>query len=96
MRGLLRPSVIAARVRMVFRINVQEELKACTVPILYLQASKDILVPPWNLRAIKRINQGIKVSKIPSSHMILQRHPTEAVAAIGAFIAELQPISLER
>ena len=74
---------------MVFRVNVQEEFKACAVPILYLQASKDILVLPWNLRAIKRNNPNIEVAKISSSHMILQRHPTEAVEAIGAFVANL-------
>jgi len=90
MRGLLRPSVMASRVRMVFRANVQKELKECGVPILYLHASKDILVPPWNLRAIKRIDPNIEVAKISSSQMILQRHPTEAVEAIGAFFANLK------
>jgi pimeloyl-ACP methyl ester carboxylesterase len=89
MRGLLRPGVMASRVRMVFRVDVLEQLKACDVATLYLQATKDILVPPWNLRMIERINPRVKVATIPSSHMVLQRHPTEAVEIICNFASTL-------
>jgi len=95
MRGSLRPSVMASRVRMVFRVDVREELRACGVPILYLQGSKDILVRPWNLRAIERLNSHVKVARIRSSHMILQRHPRKAVEAISSFVATLGATSFE-
>jgi pimeloyl-ACP methyl ester carboxylesterase len=85
MQRLVCPSVIASRVRMVFRVNVTDALRACRVPILYMQATRDLIVPGRNLRVIQKIRPDIQVVTIDSSHMVLQSHPAEATRAIANF-----------
>jgi pimeloyl-[acyl-carrier protein] methyl ester esterase len=89
MERLVKPSVVAHRVRMVFRTDVRNALRSCQVPMLYIQAKKDLLVPRRNLREIQKIKPEIQVVSIDSSHSILQNHPVAAARAIETFIHSL-------
>ena len=86
---LVRPDVIASRVRMVFSVDVREQLAACPVPILYLRAAHDRLVPAANLRRIQQIRPDVLAVTLPSSHQLLQRRPAESAAAIVRFAVSL-------
>lgn len=89
MHKLVPPHVFASRVRMVFRVDAREALRSCEVPMLYLKAARDMVVPGRNLRVIQQIKPNIQVVTIGSSHMVLQRHPVEATEAISAFASSL-------
>jgi pimeloyl-ACP methyl ester carboxylesterase len=89
MQKLFQPRVIASRVRMVFKVDARDALSKCNVPMLYMQGTKDWIVPRGNLRRIQQIKPDIQVATIASSHMILQRHPIESAKAISAFISNL-------
>jgi pimeloyl-[acyl-carrier protein] methyl ester esterase len=93
MQQLVRPHVIAARVRIVFQVNAEPALRACNVPMLYIQATKDQVVPARNLRLIQKIKPVLEVVKIDSPHMVLQRFPdgaAQAIARFGLALAESQ------
>jgi pimeloyl-ACP methyl ester carboxylesterase len=86
---LLRPHVMASRLRMVFAVDAREALRSCNVPLLYIRATRDIVVPGGNLRVIRRIHPSVQVAEIATSHMVLQREPAQAAAAIEAFALSL-------
>jgi pimeloyl-[acyl-carrier protein] methyl ester esterase len=80
------PHVLARRIREVVRVNVERELRAVDVPMLYLQGAYDWTVPAANLRRIVRMRPDIKALKIECSHMILKNQPVVAAQAIADFI----------
>ncbi len=86
---IVRPRVIASRVRMVFRVNVAAALISCEVPILYMRCTHDLVVPGRNLQAIQKIRPDIQVATFDSSHMVLQRQPVQSAKAISDFAASL-------
>ena len=79
------PAVLADRVRSVFAVDVRAALSACPVPILYLRAASDRLVPPRNARLVRRLRPDATVVRIKSSHQLLQRRPAECAASIVRF-----------
>ena len=89
----LKPEVWAARAQMVFLADVRQALQACEKPILYLQANDDQFVGGAALEEIKRLKPSVKSVVVKGPHGLLQRNPREALAAIGAFLAELSPTS---
>ena len=84
-RGLatVSPAVIAARIREVITTDVTKELLACEVPILYIQATHDYVVPASNLEKIQALRPNVEVARVEAPHMILQTQ-----AAISAKIIE--------
>ena len=86
---LVRADVIAARVRMIMRVDVREQLCACDVPILYIAASKDVVVPRRNLELIQRLYSRVQAITIEAPHMVLQAKPQPSAEAIAAFAASL-------
>jgi pimeloyl-ACP methyl ester carboxylesterase len=89
LNATLRPRVVAARVRMVFHTDARAQLASCGVPVLYLRGTRDLVVPWWNLRAVKRARPDVTVETLASSHMVLQRRASESAAAIERFAATL-------
>ena len=51
--------VLAHRIQCVVRVDASAELKACPVPVLYLQGSRDFVVPGWNAPHIKRLRPDV-------------------------------------
>jgi pimeloyl-[acyl-carrier protein] methyl ester esterase len=78
--------VFAHRLREIIRVDVAAELRACAVPILYLQGKYDWAVPAANLARILRIKPDVHTASIASSHMILKTKPHQAVQAIDRFL----------
>jgi pimeloyl-ACP methyl ester carboxylesterase len=79
------PGVFAHRVREILRVDVQEELKKCDVPILYMQGTRDRIVAAANFRRIQRIKPNIRCTEIDSGHMILKTRPVESASVIAEF-----------
>ena len=84
------PDVMAARVRATLTVDVRRELQECPVPILYLDASRDFVVPRWNARGVKRLRPNVEVRTITGPHLALATNPSEASQAITAFVDGLR------
>ncbi len=83
--------MIAFRVRDLFKVDVREQLRACTLPMLYIAGKKDRVVPAANLRQIQQIKPDIQVVTFDGAHRVLQTWPAEAAAVIAKFAASLEP-----
>lgn len=80
------PEVLAHRMRAVFTADARAALRACPVPILYLQASRDRLVSARNLARIRTLVPTVRARVFNTSHCILQTRPDDAIRAIRAFL----------
>jgi pimeloyl-ACP methyl ester carboxylesterase len=85
----VRPTVLSARLRAILACDARAELARIDVPILYLQATHDRLVPASALEEIQRINPRAAVAKIPGPHLLLQCEPETAAQSISMFIETL-------
>jgi pimeloyl-ACP methyl ester carboxylesterase len=85
----VRPEVLAHRVRQVLRVNVAAQLLRCPVPMLYLRADRDVVVPKRNAEEIRRVLPGVTVTTINAPHMLLQTQPAQAAAAIVQFVSQV-------
>ena len=86
----VRPRVLARRIQDVFDVDCAEPLKNCRVPILYLAAAQDALVRRSSVDSIREIRPDISIRTIDGPHLLLQRHPHEALQEIERFLAEIQ------
>jgi pimeloyl-ACP methyl ester carboxylesterase len=82
----VHPRVLSHRVKQTLSVNAGEALIACKAPILYLQASKDLIVPKSALTEILRLASSVSVVEIPTQHFLLQSMPAEAWSAITQFM----------
>jgi pimeloyl-ACP methyl ester carboxylesterase len=85
----VRPTVLSARLHAVLTCDARAELSRINVPIVYLQAAHDRLVPASALEEILRINPRTTVVKIPGPHLLLQCEPQKAAGSIATFIEQL-------
>lgn len=82
----VNPDVIAKRVNAILNVNVEKELKDCSVPVLYLTSTKDHLIKQHNIAHIKKIKKDVQESKIDTLHFVLQLEPEKSVREIMRFI----------
>ncbi len=83
-------SVLRSRASMALRVDVTACLSRITVPVLYLQATKDRLLRPG---ASKVILQGIPrttLTRVAGPHLLLQAAPTRVADAVATFVSELE------
>jgi len=78
-----------ARLRAVLDVDVSAELKSVEVPILYLQAADDRLIPPSAARFITEQVSSMEVLQIDGPHLLLQTRPHASAAAISAFMRQI-------
>jgi len=56
------------------------------VPILYLRAGRDLLVPPGAADLITGIKPATTVADIDAPHFLLQTAPHKAAREVAAFV----------
>ena len=86
------PSVLRQRLRAVLEIREKDASRSFargSLPVLYLRARHDRLVPPANAAQILRLAPGAQLADIAAPHMLLQAAPDAAADAVAAFIAGL-------
>src|SRR5450830_1617410 len=86
------PSVLRQRLRAVLEIretDASHSLARGSLPILYLRARHDRLVPPANALQILRQAPGTQLVDIDAPHMLLQAAPAAAADAVAAFLTRL-------
>lgn len=91
--AMLRQSVAAlsapalrARIQAVIDVDLTHELPKLRVPLLYLRASEDRIIPPSCSEAIARAAPRVQIVEIEGPHMLLQVSPSAAAAAVTDFI----------
>jgi pimeloyl-ACP methyl ester carboxylesterase len=85
----VQPKVLSDRFRTIVQCDVRAELAGVTVPILYLQAAQDGLVPAWCAEEIRRIRPDAKIIRIDGPHLLLQCEPERTADAVAEFVRSL-------
>jgi pimeloyl-ACP methyl ester carboxylesterase len=88
--ALISPSVLRARLKAVRTVDVSAEFSAVKIPVLYLRASQDRLVPAEASAAVAELNPQTRVVEVQGPHLLLQAAPAEAAEAVRAFVREIQ------
>ena len=83
------PSVLRQRLRAVLETDASRSFARGSLPVLYLRARHDRLVPPANALQILRQAPGTQLVDIDAPHMLLQAAPAAAAHAIAAFLTSL-------
>jgi pimeloyl-ACP methyl ester carboxylesterase len=84
----VKPSTLRARVQAVLAVDYRADLDRIQVPILYLQATADRLIPSSAGREILRLRSNTVFVEIDAPHFLLQTEPGRAAAAVRRFIDE--------
>ena len=82
-------SALRARLRAVLDVNVAPLLPRVKVPVLYLRASEDRLVPQNASRLLSRMLPSATVAEVEGPHFLLQVAPVAAGEHIRRFMGEL-------
>lgn len=93
----LKDSVIRKRLKIVMEVDVTSALAAITVPVLYLQGLRDLLVPSTCGRDIQSaVRHRIEVISIDGPHALLQSAPKLCAQALQDFVDSLRAPSLAK
>jgi pimeloyl-ACP methyl ester carboxylesterase len=85
----VKHAVIAARLHFVLGCDVRKELGDVAVPMLYIQANQDRLIPGACRNEIHRIKPEMAVRTIDGPHLILQREPQRTAEVVAEFVRQL-------
>lgn len=80
------PEVLADRVKEIIRTDVSAELQQCSMPILYLRAMQDRVVPPVQAQKIRAIQPNAVIADVDGPHLLLQTEPVAAWKTICDFL----------
>lgn len=87
--GKVPPAVFRARLRGVVSVDVRAQAQALQMPVLYLQAENDRLVPPSALVDAERCFESIRARIFRAPHCLLQVVPAEAAELVADFIEQI-------
>lgn len=82
-------AVLRKRAREVLLVDVRSQLADIRVPVLYLQATRDWVVPAAALVDMQRVLPGIHVARIDGPHFLLQAKPGSCAEQIAMFAERL-------
>ena len=77
---------LKARILAVLAIDVSARLSQVDVPVLYLRAADDRVVPPSASRLVSALRPETHVVPLQAPHFLLQAVPTEAAERIAHFV----------
>ena len=82
-------ATLKARIGAVLAVDVRPALAKIRVPVLYLRATEDRLVPRRCADAIAAAAAQTRIVDVEAPHFLLQAAPTKAAAAVRSFIETL-------
>ena len=88
--------VLRQRLRAVLTVDAAAAFARGSLPVLYLRALHDRLVPSLNALHIMQLAPGTQVVDIAAPHMLLQAAPQAGASAIATFITNLSSLQPER
>jgi pimeloyl-ACP methyl ester carboxylesterase len=84
------PAILRARLSAVVSVDVVKQLQSVRVPLLYLKASEDRLVPAIASAQVASGAPHVRVVELVAPHFLLQTVPQEAAVAIMQFMEEVE------
>jgi pimeloyl-ACP methyl ester carboxylesterase len=81
-----RPWVLAHRIQQMAWVDGRAALKACTMPILCIAATRDRLVGRRSMRRLVRIRPDVPVKWLDGPHLLVQTRPAEVWEHISEFL----------
>ncbi len=87
----VQPATLRARLAQVLKVDVSQQLTQLTIPILYLQAKHDKLVPASAAALICRLQRRCQLRAFDGPHMLLHSAADETAAAVCEFLDQLSP-----
>jgi pimeloyl-ACP methyl ester carboxylesterase len=79
-------NVLTNRLESVLNCDVRDEVAKIRVPMLYLRARHDRIVPASCGHEIANLNSLCTIAEINGPHLLLQRNPVESANAIVLFV----------
>lgn len=83
------PEVIAHRVRSTMTVDVREELQTLSVPLMYLAAKWDLVIPKRSRQQIQRLRPDLDLRVVDGPHALLQTRPDMAWSEIRGWLEQL-------
>lgn len=80
------PSVLRARASAALSVDVSALLQDIKVPVLYLRASEDRVVPKPSSKLVESLVADIRVVELTAPHFLLQVAPSQAAAVVANFM----------
>lgn len=80
------PEILSSRLSLINTLNVTPDLRKLNIPCLYIQASKDRMVPSRCLTDFENNIPHLAVKKIEGPHFILQACPEPCLMAVKEFL----------
>lgn len=87
--ALVSPSALRARARAAISVDVSASLARIDVPLLYLRASEDHVVPASASQTVVALAPATKVVPFPAPHFLLQVLPSQAAATVREFMGNV-------
>lgn len=84
------PAVLRARLEAVVAVDASAALATVKVPVLYLQATQDALVPPSAAQLALNACPAMRVVPVRGPHCLLQAAPAETAALVAALVREIE------
>ncbi len=85
----VQTATLQARLRAVMGVDVRARLAEAQLPVLYLQARQDHLVPASAAAEVQACLPSVKVEPLAGPHLLLQANPGPAAAAVSQFMLSL-------
>jgi pimeloyl-ACP methyl ester carboxylesterase len=85
----IQPAVMRARLMAVLGVDVSAQMAQVKVPVLYLQAQHDRVVPRHAAQHIAKIHPQTQIVSLCAPHGLLQAASADAAKAIQGFVAAL-------
>jgi pimeloyl-ACP methyl ester carboxylesterase len=83
----LHPVVLVGRLRAVLSCDVRSELRKVEVPIHYIRAEMDRLIPHSSAEEIQRIRPDVTLSDVLGPHLILQEAPVGCARLVSGIVS---------
>ncbi|MES2950671.1 MAG: alpha/beta hydrolase [Pseudomonadota bacterium] len=80
---------LQARLRAVLQVDVRAHLAAAKIPVLYLRAKQDYLLPARATAEVQASLPSVEMQSIAGPHLLLQACPVPAAAAVSRFMRSL-------
>lgn len=85
----VRPEVLRHRLESVLGRDEREALAKVSIPILYLRAKRDRLVPVASLEEMLHVNPEMQIAEIDGPHLLLQAMPKASAEVVMQFVRRL-------
>jgi pimeloyl-ACP methyl ester carboxylesterase len=86
----ITPDALRARLASVMDVDVTSLVAKIPVPILYLRATRDRIVPPRVSAELFRLNPRTRIVNVEAPHLLLQTAPAIAAGLLKSFLNEIR------